>query len=42
MIAAARASKGRPMDEVVTAIEASISQFGKNAKAEFNRAGEWD
>lgn len=42
MIAAARAAKGKPMQQVIAETEASIVEFGKNCKSKFGRAGEFE
>jgi 4-hydroxy-4-methyl-2-oxoglutarate aldolase len=41
MIAAARSSHGKPMDEVLKALDQSMQKFGENAKQKFSKKGEW-
>ncbi|SFI68586.1 RraA family protein [Planctomicrobium piriforme] len=41
LIAAARSTSGRPMEEVLAAINAAGAQFGQNAQTKFRRSGEW-
>ncbi len=41
IIPAARDTGGRSTAEILGAINAAAAQFGKNAKAKFQRGGEW-
>jgi len=41
MIAAARSSHGKPMDEVLKSLDQSMQNFGENAKQKFSKKGEW-
>jgi hypothetical protein len=41
VIPAARDSAGRSSDELLSNLEASITQFSANVKAKFSREGEW-
>ena len=41
LIPAARDASGRSASDILAAINAAAAQFGKNAKAKFQRGGEW-
>ena len=41
VIPAARDTAGRSTEEILNGINAAAAQFGKNAKAKFQRGGEW-
>ena len=41
LIATARAAAGKPLDEMLTALEDAFAQFGRNASEKFGRTGEF-
>jgi len=41
MIAAARDAAGKPLEEILNAMDAAAQTFGQNAEAKFGRRGEW-
>ena len=41
MIAAARDTAGKSIEEILTAMDAAARSFGQNAEAKFGRKGEW-
>jgi 4-hydroxy-4-methyl-2-oxoglutarate aldolase len=41
VIPAAREAAGRSTDELLSSLEASITQFSANVKSQFARQGEW-
>ena len=41
VIPAARGASGRTTEQILTDLEASISQFSANVKSKFRREGEW-
>jgi hypothetical protein len=41
MMAAARSSHGKPMDEVLKSMDVSMQKLGDSARQKFGRKGEW-